>query len=119
MILANLDRLAYGMPPLYGLNAALREAAERGVLEQTDPVPPIEEAPWYGFGSDWASAGALISYYLWMYDDGWPSGNLDCTGPGAPGCWGHRQVILEQYGASPLLLGAASGSGPDGFPGSR
>jgi hypothetical protein len=33
-----------------------------------------------------------------MYTDGWDGKltfNYDCTGPGAPGCWGHRENILE------------------------
>src|SRR5271166_3803548 len=95
-ILADLDRSAYGYTVISGLNAALDEAAAAGVRDETDPLPPAVESPWRGFGSDWASTGPLLAYYLWMYDDGYPGPNLDCTNAGASGCWGHRHVILGE-----------------------
>jgi IPT/TIG domain len=110
LILADLDRAAYGYTTIYGLNANLSEAAENGVRQGTDPTPPSAGGPWQGFGSDWASTGPLIAYYLWMYDDGYGGPNGDCTSPKASGCWGHRHVILEE-GFSlprPVLLGAAT-----------
>jgi hypothetical protein len=110
LILADLDRVAYGLTPIYGLNRALTEAAQAGVREGTDPRPPTKEGPWRGFGSDWASTGTLIAYYLWMYDDGYKGPNEDCTSPTASGCWGHRRVILGEGLAlpQPELLGAAT-----------
>lgn len=120
LILADLDRLAYGYTPVSGLNAALDEAASKGVHIEDDPLPPSTEAPWDGFGSDWADTGALRSYYLWMYDDGWQSPNLDCTSPSAAGCWGHRHVILGE-GLSlpqPEVLGFATGTSLSGEAGS-
>ena len=95
-ILADLDRVAYGFTPISGLNTALDEAAAAGVRNGTDPLPPSAESPWRGFGSDWASTGPLLAYFLWMYDDGYPGPNLDCSSPGAGGCWGHRHVILGE-----------------------
>jgi hypothetical protein len=95
-ILADLDRGAYGYTTISGLNAALDEAAAAGVRNGTDPLPPLVESPWNGFGSDWASTGPLLAYYLWMYDDGYPGPNIDCSSPGASGCWGHRHVILGE-----------------------
>ena len=42
-----------------------------------------------------------------MYDDGF-DGNLDCTRLGAPGCWGHRKGILDDFGSGAnLVMGAA------------
>jgi hypothetical protein len=53
-----------------------------------------------------------------MYDDGYNSGNLDCLRRGAPGCWGHRKGILDDFGSGPnLVMGAAldtSGDNHDG-----
>ncbi len=108
-VLVDLDRVAYGYTTVYGLNTDLTEAAQAGVRQGTDPEPPSAGGPWDGFGSDWASPGPLIGYYLWMYDDGYKGPNADCTSPGASGCWGHRHVILgEGLGLSqPYLLGAA------------
>ena len=120
LILSDLDRLAYGDPTISGLNAALTEAAGAGVTEAKDPRPPAAEAPWEGFGSDWASTPALVAYYLWMYDDGYPGPNADCTSPSAAGCWGHRHVILgEGLGLpQPVVMGVASGLSSAGRPGS-
>ena len=43
-----------------------------------------------------------------MYVDGFDSGNLDCTRRGAPGCWGHRKGILDDFGSGAnLVMGAA------------
>jgi len=50
----------------------------------------------------------LDATYGWMYDDGVDSGNLDCLRAGAPGCWGHRQGILDNFGTvGTLEMGAA------------
>ena len=89
---------------------ALDEAAAAGVRNGTDPLPPSTESPWRGFGSDWASTGPLLAYFLWMYDDGYPGPNLDCPSPGASGCWGHRHVILGEGLAlpQPEVLGVAT-----------
>jgi hypothetical protein len=118
-ILADLDRIAYGYTPISGLNAALDEAAAAGVKNQTDPLPPAAEGPWHGFGSDWASTGPLLAYYLWMYEDGYPGPNLDCSSAGASGCWGHRHVILGEGLAlpQPLVVGVASGQSARGHTG--
>lgn len=115
-ILTDLDRAAYGYTPISGLNVALDEAAAAGVRNGTDPRPPSAESPWNGFGSDWASTGPLLGYYLWMYDDGYPGPNLDCPSPGAGGCWGHRHVILgEGLGLpQPEVLGVATNQGGGG-----
>ena len=119
LILSDLDRAAYGYPLIYGLNTALDEAASSGVRNEQDPRPPRTEGPWMGFGSDWADTGPLLAYYLWMYDDGPGSPNVDCAFPGASGCWGHRHVILgEGLGLpQPIVLGVATGHAANGEPG--
>jgi len=44
--------------------------------------------------------------YGWIFDDGWGGAgfmqtpNYTCTGPGAPGCWGHRNSLLS-YSTTP------------------
>jgi hypothetical protein len=118
-ILTDLDRVAYGYTPISGLSSALDQAAAAGVRQEIDPLPPALEAPWRGFGSDWASTGPLLAYYLWMYDDGYPGANLDCSSPGARGCWGHRRVILGEAVtlAKPEVVGVASGQSARGFAG--
>ena len=115
-ILSDLDRSAYGYTPISGLNMALDEAAAAGVRNGTDPLPPSAESPWRGFGSDWASTGPLLAYYLWMYDDGYPGPNLDCSRAGASGCWGHRHVILGEGLPlpQPEVLGVATSQGTGG-----
>ncbi len=114
LILTDLDRSAYDITPVYGLNSNLTEAAQTGVREQRDPTTPTTGGPWKGYGSDWASTAALIGYYLWMYDDGYGSPNGDCTSPSATGCWGHRKVILGEAVnlPTPQLMGAATGTTP-------
>ncbi len=114
LILTDLDRSAYDITPVYGLNSNLTEAAQTGVREQRDPTTPTTGGPWKGYGSDWASTAALIGYYLWMYDDGYGSPNSDCTSPSATGCWGHRKVILGEAVnlPTPQLMGAATGTTP-------
>jgi len=116
LILTDLDRIAYGEAPVYGLNANLSEAAQAAVSESRDPTPPSAGGPWKGFGSVWASTGALIGYYLWMYDDGYGGPNGDCTSPGAAGCWAHRRVLLGEEVSlpQPQLMGAAAGSAARG-----
>ncbi len=119
-ILSDLDRIANGSTPIPGLNSALDSAALTGVDVEADPRPPSEEQPWEGFASDWADAGPLESYFMWMYDDGYGGPNLDCSTPGARGCWGHRRVILGEGISFPEgeVMGVASGTSRSGEIGS-
>lgn len=120
LILSNLDRLAYGLSPVLGLNEALDASAAEGVRDDSDPWPPQQLAPGgavLGWGSNWAggSLNALMAYYVWMYDDGYGGPNGDCTSPAAPGCWGHRQNVLMSFGPASdgfISMGAAAGSYP-------
>jgi len=63
----------------------------------------LDDAEWAG-----GSSNGLDADYGWMYDDGFNSGNLDCLRRGAPGCWGHRKGILDDFGSGAnLVMGAA------------
>lgn len=117
-VLVNLERIARGLPPLVALAAPLDQLALLGAEAGTDPVP----TGWTGYntGSNWAAEGQVaIALYAYMYEDGWGGSasltpNLACTSPVAPGCWGHRDNILGDYGNSGLMGAAdlpARGSG--------
>jgi hypothetical protein len=120
LILANLDRAAYSLPPITGTAAALDHVARAGALAHGDPDPwPLLQSLrgqlLIGYGSNWAGGqpNALVAYYGWMYDDGYGSGNLDCRAPTDAGCWGHRQNILAFPHAPTLTMGASAlRSGP-------
>jgi hypothetical protein len=104
----NLERVDRGLPPFVGLTAPLNRNAKVGATQANDPPPPgrgylLDDAVWAG-----GTANGLDAVYGWMYDDGANSGNLDCRHRGAPGCWGHRKDILDDFGSSShLVMGAA------------
>ena len=102
LILANLDRAAYGIEAIAGTAHAAQRASRAGVRRRT-PIPTrgrccgrCHGQRLIGFGSNWAGGqpNALVAYFGWMYDDGHGDGNLDCHSPSDPGCWGHRRNIL-------------------------
>ncbi len=101
---ADLERLDRGLPPALGLTRALNTAAHQGALLEGDPIGPDG----YSWASNWAGGARspLFDDFVWMYDDGAGSGNLDCVHPGDSGCWGHRDNILAPFQA-PLVMGAA------------
>jgi hypothetical protein len=105
LVIANLERVDRGLTPLTGLSAGLDANAAQGAADDADPVPN----PLYGYewGSNWAGGypSSLVDDFLWMYDDGPGSGNIDCESAGDTGCWGHRDNILASYGA-PIMMGA-------------
>jgi len=122
LILANLDRIAYSLPPIRGLSLTLDAVAERGAQkrEDPDPLPLLQRLQGQGhiaFASNWAGGApnAPVAYFTWMYDDGYGSGNLDCTSPSAPGCWGHRHTILGFPAARTLTMGGAVVPGEHSF----
>ncbi len=104
----NLERVDRGLPPFGGLTIALNGNAQRGADDANDPPDPgpaylLSDAEWAG-----GSVNGLDAVYGWMYDDGFDSGNLDCLHRGAPGCWGHRKGILDNFGSGAnLAMGAA------------
>jgi hypothetical protein len=121
-ILSNLDRISYGLAPIAGLSPWLATAAQAGMASDNDPDPTalLKALPAYSWSSNWAGnwANAPYAYYEWMYDDGYKAGetsNVDCTSPGASGCWVHRRNVLAFASAGTLTLGAAVGSDSQGF----
>ncbi|HUA11061.1 MAG TPA: hypothetical protein VMA83_03570 [Solirubrobacteraceae bacterium] len=114
--LSNLDRTSYRLPVATGMVAQLDSAAARAARRSEDPLLPAGpfQAPW---GSNFAAApNALEGYYLWMYDDGFGGGNLDCRRPAAAGCWGHRRnILLSLRGRGyKIAIGIAAGPSVDG-----
>jgi hypothetical protein len=110
LVVSDLERVDRRLTPIIGLSRNLDRSALQAAGRQEDPTPD----PFYGssFGSNWAGGlpSVLEADFMWMYDDGPGSLNIDCRGPASMGCWGHRHDILGSYRA-PLVMGAA-GHGP-------
>jgi hypothetical protein len=115
-VLADIERVDRGLPPIVGMVAPLNADAQNAAGANTDPtpvsVPPGSTVT--SWASNWAeAAGPLGSNYNWMYDDGLGSGNLGCTPSTPSSCWAHRDNILRfnasQVAASHgvLAMGAA------------
>lgn len=111
-VLINLERVNRGMPPIVGLSASLNQLASAGAAQNNDPSFP--SGGFVGGGGIWAGVPSVLAAdYLWMYDDG-ANGlntNLACTSPGAPGCWGHRDIILWDRTSAPLVAGGGYSAG--------
>ena len=88
---ANAERAVRGMPQMPE-NSNLDSMAYNGARNNSDPTGPSG----YTWGSNIAMGypTALSADYMWMYDDGTNSPNVDCQSPGDSGCWGHRHNIL-------------------------
>ena len=115
-VLIDLERVNRGLAPILGLSPALSRLASAGAANGDDPAFPA--GGFMGGGAIWAGAGSVLAAdYLWMYDDG-PNGfnsNLACPAAGAPGCWGHRDIILWDRSGGPLVAGGGyAGSGGNG-----
>ncbi len=118
-ILVNLERIARGLPPLVAITPALDLAAQAGAGADQDPQVPAGFAQ-FAYGANWAGdEQSAVAMYGYMYLDGWggSSGetvNVDCTGPTAPGCWGHRLNVLGDWGQAGLFGAAGLPGGPTG-----
>ena len=123
-VVVNLERTGRGEAPFTQMTAQLDSYAQGGSQGDTDPSHPATlsgGAAVYQTGAIWAGGtdSTLFADYLWMYEDGWGGArtdttNADCQGPGAAGCWAHRDIILKQFnpaycgGSAPVLsMGAA------------
>jgi hypothetical protein len=111
-ILANLDRIAYRLPPIAGMTSGLDRDALTGARANADPTP--SGSFWQGFTSNFAAGypNMAAAYQAWMFDDGIGSGNVDCSNRHRAGCWGHRQDVLWNFAstgapAPGLAMGAA------------
>lgn len=113
-VATNLERTARGLPPLTAMATALDAAASRGVAQDVDPPPP-PGFPYSEWGSNWAGAvgNPLEAVYLWMYDDGSNTANIDCTPSNETGCWGHRENILLRLSCTECVMG--TGWDPAGY----
>jgi hypothetical protein len=102
LVLVDIERVSRGESPVLGVSARANVFAQIGARRNADPLLPATSGIADTTGA-WSSnyAGAvntLDANYEWMYTDGWDgksTANYDCTGPRAPGCWGHRDNILE------------------------
>jgi len=106
-VAVNLERVDRGLPPFVGLSAAMDANAAKGAADANDPPDPKgvlgDDEEWSG-----GSVNGLDADYGWMYDDGRGSGNIDCPRTGGPGCWGHREGILDNFGTvGTMVMGAA------------
>jgi len=107
-VVADVERVARGVPPIAGLTTQLDTIAQTGANNNTDPSLNASAltggAVIVSGGANWAAgtSNPLGTNYYWMYDDGPNSPNGDCTSSGAPGCWGHRDNILGSYATSSL-----------------
>ena len=120
-VITNLERTARGLKPFRGLTTTLNHASNLAAALHLDPAPAISLLRLLGvtqYGSVWAGDfGPLASDYDWMYDDGYSDSgsiNVDCILPNAPGCWGHREIILGGYLHQRTLLAGAGTGHPAG-----
>jgi hypothetical protein len=118
LVVIDRERVDRGLRPFEGLTRALDADAQQGADSADDPPDPgpayaVVDSVWAGGASN-----ALDADYGWMYDDGPGSANLDCPRAGAPGCWGHRHGILDDFGRhGTLVMGAAIDTTGDDNPG--
>lgn len=113
LVLVDIDRVSRGEPPVLGLSARADLFAQRGAVANADPTLPSRSGvagATGGWAANYAAAvNALDANYEWMYTDGWAGArtfNYDCTSPGAPGCWGHRDNILANGARIPCYQGS-------------
>ena len=108
----NLERTARGLPAFEGMSTALDAVGGERRRTPTPTQSPPAGFPASYWTSNWAGGvgSPLESIYLWMYDDGPGSPNVDCQGGNTSGCWGHRDDILAPFSCSPCVMGSAVSS---------
>lgn len=106
LVVANLERIGRGLIPAQGLSGSLNLIATVAALADLDPNPSSITGD--AVSANWAGGtpSPLLADFMWMYDDGPGSMNLDCTYNNTSGCWGHRHDTLFPFDA-PLVMGAA------------
>ena len=112
-VIVDLERVARGLQPFLGLSFIWDAVAQTGAGDYEDPPAP-QGYPWEG--TEWAGgvANPLQADFVWMYNDGYGSPNIDCESAGAPGCWIHRNNILAVGSCATCLVGAGYAT-VDGF----
>ncbi len=90
----NMERVSRGLPAIPDLVNTYDAEVTTGM--QTDADPVINENV-NGSESIWAGGNDTVLGAMngWLYADGVGVGNLDCNAPTDPGCWGHRNAILD------------------------
>jgi hypothetical protein len=116
LALVDAERASRGLPMIAGRLPALNRLAADAAAAEEDPTLSQAQGAW---GSVWGEGiDAADVWFAWMYRDGWAGSlavteNIDCVTPTSSGCWGHRNVILGDYGPLPLV-GIASVVLPNG-----
>jgi hypothetical protein len=105
LVVTNLERVNRGLTPVSGLASSLDAVAGAAAADDSDPMPTKLNGN--VATSNWAAGtgSSLVADFLWMYDDGPGSSNVDCANAGDPGCWGHRHDILYPF-SGPIAMGA-------------
>jgi hypothetical protein len=116
-VATNLERTARGLRPFEGMSTVLDSVAMSGANSNSDATPP-QGFPASYWTSNWAGGvgSPLEAVYLWMYDDGPGSPNVDCQGGNTSGCWGHRDDVLAPFTCSPCVVGSAVSASYRGEP---
>ncbi len=119
MILINEERIQRGILPVAAVTNELDQASVGPNNQLTDPSFP-NNYPLTNGGSI-AAAGmsnVIDAVRNWVYDDDYPiDTDPTCTATNQAGCWGHREVILTNYGCNPTCtMGSASVTAASGFP---
>ena len=108
-IVVNDERIDRGLPAISYMTSQLNADAQLGADAGGDPGFPTSmgggaQMTWGG--SIWAGGltSVLEADFYWMYSDGYGGAagerrNSDCSSPSAGDCWGHRDIILHQFGS--------------------
>ena len=106
-VVVNLERTERGLAPAAVLSKSLSRVAQAGAQAGRDPamgsvprhMPGGGRTAWAG--STWSGGwiNALGADYAWMYDDGPGGSNLACRPGYSKGCWGHRDILLTNFGS--------------------
>ena len=110
LYLFNSERAARGETTLRTSQPTLNVYATRAAAAEADPaiVPSVRIAgrAWTGWASNWALAeNPIVAVFMWVYDDGLNSPNMDCTTSHQAGCWGHRHDVLAWGTSRTLTIG--------------
>jgi len=106
----NAERQERGLPAFAGPLGSLDSLALEAALTDSDPSGPAGTS----WGANWGEGFAtpLAADFIWMYDDGIGSSNLDCSASDQSACWGHRDNILTpssgSMGAAFVTLGGSN-----------
>jgi len=94
-VVANLERMNRGLPPMLGLTPEYNSKCQIGADENSNPPGPSSDAETWGTNWSGGYSSVLTSNYGWMYLDGPGGPNLDCVSSNNHAyCWDHRDHIL-------------------------